>query len=742
MTRDDDVFEGDEDFQLDLEVDMATMDAGILVGSPDVAVVTIFDNENLTVFFQPSAYNVSEGEVALLTVVADRKFERSFNVTVTTVVGSAVMGEDYIHFSGVVRMDADTQIGVAMVTTLPDEVYECTENFTGDLSLSDTTPTGVFIGEPSMATVDIQDATDLCVTLNSSSYEVEEGESAVVKVTLDKQITCPVSVMVMLVDGTAVAPEDYNNSTTTVTFSPGSQMMEVRIGTRPDNIAEGDETFMVMLALEETSDRVSLCEPNKATVTIVDQTICVVIFNPDEYGVTEGTVATLMLELSAEVAPGVDVEVTVVTVNNTAHSPLDFAGGIYTAVFSGTNKASLDIQTYNDTVTEGPESFFANILIPLSSALKLRAGDPDQATVDINDASMLEVFFSQSVYCVNESDPVAVITVVASGVHQMSYNISVSILQGTAKVFEDYESLSVELTFEPGETMKTFEIPIINDLIVEDMENAFMEIFISKSALRVGVINGSPRRAMLKIVDDDCVTVNFDPSSYSVVEGGTETVTLVSSASGEVNAPFNVTVLLRDGSAVAPGDYSRDSSPYTVVFNPGESTASFTVDTVGDDVLECSEDFEAVLMERMRGNGVCVVIGEPDTARIEIQDDEDPLEVMFEPILYSVEEGGKVNITMVTSTSAYSFPFSVSLMFMDMTASGGSDYVPQPVTVAFSPGQEEVSFEVMTVEDNIAEISESFKIIITEVTSSCDSSVVVVGGNNQSTVQIVDNDWI
>ena len=120
------------------------------------------------------------------------------------------------------------------------------------------------------------------------------------------------------------APEDYNNSTTTVTFSPGSQMMEVRIGTRPDNIAEGDETFMVMLALEETSDRVSLCEPNKATVTIVDQTICVVIFNPDEYGVTEGTVATLMLELSAEVAPGVDVEVTVVTVNNTAHSEFQF----------------------------------------------------------------------------------------------------------------------------------------------------------------------------------------------------------------------------------------------------------------------------------------------------------------------------------------------------------------------------------------------------------------------------------
>ena len=55
MTRDDDVFEGDEDFQLDLEVDMATMDAGILVGSPDVAVVTIFDNESKS---KPISYSI------------------------------------------------------------------------------------------------------------------------------------------------------------------------------------------------------------------------------------------------------------------------------------------------------------------------------------------------------------------------------------------------------------------------------------------------------------------------------------------------------------------------------------------------------------------------------------------------------------------------------------------------------------------------------------------------------------
>ena len=76
-------------------------------------------------------------------------------------------------------------------------------------------------------------------------------------------------------------------------------------------------------------------------------------------------------------------------------------------------------------------------------------------------------------------------------------------------------------------------------------------------------------------------------------------------------------------------------------------------------------------------------------------------------------------------------------MFMDMTASGGSDYVPQPVTVVFSPGRAEVSFEVMTVEDNIAEISESFKIVITGTNQS---ELVRIGMDNIAIIEIVDND--
>ena len=77
---------------------------------------------------------------------------------------------------------------------------------------------------------------------------------------------------------------------------------------------------------------------------------------------------------------------------------------------------------------------------------------------------------------------------------------------------------------------------------------------------------------------------------------------------------------------------------------------------------------------------------------------------------------------------------------MDMTASGGSDYVPQPVTVAFSPGQEEVSFEVMTVNDTIAEQEESFKVVIAGVdeVSGC-TDRVVMGTDSQAAITISDS---
>ena len=120
------------------------------------------------------------------------------------------------------------------------------------------------------------------------------------------------------------APDDYNSSDVTVTFSPGSQMIVVECPTLADDIIELDEYFKVTLVVEDSNDLLRACEPSMANVTIVDQTMATVFFNPPEYGVTEGEVAVLILEISAEVAPGVEITVAVLPNNGTATSELCF----------------------------------------------------------------------------------------------------------------------------------------------------------------------------------------------------------------------------------------------------------------------------------------------------------------------------------------------------------------------------------------------------------------------------------
>ena len=100
--------------------------------------------------------------------------------------------------------------------------------------------------------------------------------------------------------------------------------MDVEVKTSSDDIIELNEYFMAMLVVEGSDDLLLACEPSKANVTIVDKTIATVFFRPSEYGVTEGEVAILMLEISVEVAPDVNITVFVFPNNGTATSELCF----------------------------------------------------------------------------------------------------------------------------------------------------------------------------------------------------------------------------------------------------------------------------------------------------------------------------------------------------------------------------------------------------------------------------------
>ena len=104
------------------------------------------------------------------------------------------------------------------------------------------------------------------------------------------------------------------------------------------------------------------------------------------------------------------------------------------------------------------------------------------------------------------------------------------------------------------------------------------------SSLPTGVTTGSTDETTVSITDDDVpsVTVSFEESSYTVAEGGSETVKVTLSADPERTVTIPITTTNQGGATAS--DYSVPSS---IVFNSGdtEKTLSFsaTQDTVNDD---------------------------------------------------------------------------------------------------------------------------------------------------------------
>ena len=110
--------------------------------------------------------------------------------------------------------------------------------------------------------------------------------------------------------------------------------------------------------------------------------------------------------------------------------------------------------------------------------------------------------------------------------------------------------------------------------------------------------------------------------------------------------------------------------------------------------------------------------------------------IFFDPASYNVTEGGTATVSLMVSTSLLSFPFSVSLSYMNSTAVEGDDYIGGVITVSFSAGQETATFNAPTIDDNIAELTENFVIEIL----STSTSRVVPGTPDTALVDILDND--
>ena len=134
------------------------------------------------------------------------------------------------------------------------------------------------------------------------------------------------------------------------------------------------------------------------------------------------------------------------------------------------------------------------------------------------------------------------------------------------------------------------------------------------------------------------MVVNFDPTSYTVNENSSGTVTLTLDKDPERSVTIPMVQTLQGGAS--DGDYSASSA--SVTFNSGQTSASFTF-TAADD--EIDDDGERVQF----GFGTLptdVMAGTGSTATVAIADDDDPqITVEFGAATYSVAESDDPSTT-------------------------------------------------------------------------------------------------
>jgi hypothetical protein len=123
--------------------------------------------------------------------------------------------------------------------------------------------------------------------------------------------------------------------------------------------------------------------------------------------------------------------------------------------------------------------------------------DASDSNVAIRSAGVLQ--FSQPTYTVDESGGVATITVTRTDGGMGTVAVDFFTADDTTDDGEDYETRRATLTFLPGETSQTINIPILDDLTSEGDESVNLRL----RNVRGGAMIGGQVAAVLSIRDDE-----------------------------------------------------------------------------------------------------------------------------------------------------------------------------------------------------------------------------------------------
>lgn len=277
----------------------------------------------------------------------------------------------------------------------------------------------------------------------------------------------------------------------------------------------------------------------------------------------------------------------------------------------------------------------------------------------------------------------------------------------TATSKRDFTSRSGVLTFQPGETSKTFTIRILSDALNEDDETFLINL--------TGPVNASlgTAQGIGTILDHDPLpTVAI--SDASITEGN----------SGAASAQFRVklspvsgrVVTARFATASGSAREGEDflGSTNTLIFQPGQTVKTIPITVLGEAIQETSETFLVTLSDPTHAT-----ITDSEGIGTIVNTDKAPKLFLGNATVMEAVADTTNAIFQLRLVPASGLTVSVSFYTTNGTATSGLDYSNQaPQILLFAPGETNLTISVPVFSDALSESNETFFVRLLQPTNA------------------------
>ncbi|WP_446829205.1 immunoglobulin-like domain-containing protein [Sphaerotilus sulfidivorans] len=740
----------------------------------------------------PASGSVTEGETARFTVSLSQPAATDVTVQLTY-SGTATDGSDYTAVTSVTIPAGQTRTTFDL-STIDDALAEGSETITvsvGEITGggfeaiaadpakgSVTTLVTDDVGGPGGGTPGAEDTCLVSIT-GPASGSVTEGETAKFTVSLSQPAATDVTIK-LTYSGTATDGSDYT-AVTSVTIPAGQTSTTFDLSTIDDALAEGSETITISVGeITGGGFEAIAADPAKGSVTTLvtddvggpggstpgsEDTCLVSITGPGT--VVEGQTATgYTVSLSQPASTDVTIKL---TYSGTATDGSDYTAVTSLTIPAGQSSVDFDLSTIDDALAEGSETITISVGEITGGGFEAIAADPAKGSVttlvtdDVggpggstpgSEDTCLVSITGPASGSVTEGET-AKFTVSLSQPAATDVTIKLT-YSGTATDGSDYTAVT-SVTIPAGQTSTTFDLSTIDDALAEGSETITVSVGEITGGGFEAIAADPAKGSVTTLVTDDvggpgggtpgaedtCLVSITGPASGSVTEGETAkfTVSLSQPAATDVTIKLTYSGTATDGS-----DYTAVTS---VTIPAGQSSVEFDLSTIDDALAEGSETI-TISVGEITGGGFEAIAADPDKGSVTtlVTDDvggpgggtpgaEDTCLVSITgPASGSVTEGETAKFTVSLSQPAAT-DVTIKLTYSG-TATDGSDYTAV-TSVTIPAGQSSVDFDLSTIDDALAEGSETITISVGEITGGGFEAIAADPDKGSVTTLVTDD---